>query len=175
MKLPKQLTKRQLVRIVEEIRDILYMDDNTPENIAKYQDHTRTKRFTRKLENEQSRRLGPDGSGLLDFLNPNKEWDTETISDVQQALDRRGLCPIRLMTLSEAYRKPTPDENREDDSIQFPRLLSCIGEFWRELEGKTEVTGPRTLAQIIGLPREKILEIFDRAAKEWKRVKKEAK
>jgi hypothetical protein len=178
MKLPRQLTKRQLVKIVEEIRDILYMSEDTYNNIANSYVRARTAHFANKLAKEQPKRLLPGSSGLLDFLNPDKEWDAETISDVQQALDRRGLCPTRLMTPNEAYRKPTSEENWRDNAVQFPRLLNeldCLVIVDLLDAADQTGTGMKALEKSMDLPREKILEIFDRAQKEWDRIKKETR
>ena len=178
MKLPRQLTKRQLVKIVEETRDILYMDDATYDELTGPHATVQDKHFANRLKEEQPRRLGPSGSGHLDFLNPNKEWDEETVEDVAQVLARRGLQPSRLVAPSEAYRKPTPNENWKDDSIQFPRLLNeldCLAVVDLLDAADQTNTGMQALKQSMDLTRGDIMELFRRAQKEWDRIKKETR
>lgn len=170
MKLPRQLTKRQLVRIVERVRDWLYLDESTLQNIGDYYNS----KLAEKLEKEDPRRE------FYEFINPNKDWDSaaDIINGISDVLKDHNLVPTKFMTAEETHRKPTPNENWKDDSIQFPRLLDELGglAIVDLLDAADQTgTGMKALEQSMGLTREKIIEIFTRAEKEWERIKKEAK
>jgi len=62
---PKDLTKKELVSLVEQIRDRLYRDTCD----------------------------GRDTCEGKEFLNPEKEWDVGTIDDVAGILDNFDLVP----------------------------------------------------------------------------------
>lgn len=167
MKLPRQLTKRLLVKIVEQVRDWLYMDQYGIDTIKnEYGDEFATK-VAKQADAYDIK------SGLFDYINPDKTWDPDTESGIAEVLETADLAPPCAMTVKEIYRKPTPNENWKDDSIQFPRLLvelQGVGVINMLREGEWMV-----IEESMGQSREKIMQIFDRAQKEWDSIKKETK
>lgn len=165
MKLPRQLSKRQLVKIVETIRDWLYMDQDDLDTIKDEYGNAFATKLTKHADEHKNTTV------LFDYLNPNKTWDPDITDGVMEVLTNAGLVPTYPMTPREAYRKPTPNENWKDDSIQFPRLLDALPDAGAiYLMGEAEW---RALEQDMGLPHEKIMEIFTRAEEECDRIKKE--
>lgn len=171
MKLPRQLTKRQLVKIVEEIRDWLYMDEDSLQDIS----DLRSTKLAIKLEKKAQ-----DLHALYEYVNPDKSWDSaaDILNGISDALKNFNLVPTKYMTADEVYRKPTPNENWKDDSIQFPRLLNeldCLAVVDLLDAADQTDTGMLALEQSMDLTRKEIMQIFDRAQKEWDRIKKETK
>lgn len=159
MKRPDQFSKRELVKIVEVIRDWLNMDQD---DSACIKEHLGAK-FLKKLQKEGE----PTGKDLWDFLNPEKCWDgADILEGISDVLNNYGLIPTSVMTPGEAYQKATPSENWKDDSIQFPRLLAGIWTCISHSHLKDS-----TMSAAMGLPWGKIMKIFNRAEKEWTRIK----
>jgi hypothetical protein len=65
---PSNLSKEQLVAIVEQIQSILYEEE--------------------------------DANGEA-IWNPDKEWDSDTTTEISQALSRRGLRPAEVAFVKE--------------------------------------------------------------------------
>jgi hypothetical protein len=65
---PSNLSKEQLVAIVEQVQAILYQDE--------------------------------DANGEA-IWTPDKEWDSDTTTEISQALNRRGLRPAEVAFVKE--------------------------------------------------------------------------
>lgn len=159
MKLPHQLTREELIRVVSKIRDWLYMGQDELAVIEGKAGNP----FARDVAAQASK--DENMEGLFDYLDPDKEWDAETLDGICDVLKCADLVPDRCMTPSEAYRAPTPNENWANDEIQFARLLE-------ELQGVGVVdllkeAEWQALEASMDLDREKIMELFGRAQRAW--------
>ena len=65
---PSNLSKEQLVAIVEQIQSIMYEEE--------------------------------DANGEA-IWNPDKEWDSDTTTEISQTLNRRGLRPAEVAFIKE--------------------------------------------------------------------------
>lgn len=165
MKLPRQLTKEELIKIVEGVRDHLYMDQNDLEGISLGADE----KFARKVQKQACE--DDCRNDLYDFLNPEAEWEATDICDgIANLLANYHLVPTKPMTVAEAY-KPGPIDKWDDNTIQFPRLLDelqgvGVVDLLKEAEWEA-------LEQSMDLKREDIMDIWSRAGREWDRIKAE--
>lgn len=102
MRLPRELTREQLVTIVERIRDWLYMDQDELDFIRS----TYGARFANKVEKQADN--CENISGLYNYINPDKTWDPDTDAGVAEVLHDFDLIPTKPMTIAEAH-KPGPN------------------------------------------------------------------
>lgn len=165
MKNPENMTKRQLVEIVQHVRDLLWLEDRSLEHIRN------------KFGDKFADRIHKTKDTLIffhEYYDPNKEWDCpELASNISELLANAGLRPNQPEPLSVGYPKRTSNQMWKDDSIQFPRLLDELAAIG--VENFIHEAGWRSIEDSTALSREQIMKIFSRAQKEWDRVKKELK
>jgi hypothetical protein len=107
MKLPGDLTKEQLIKIVERIRDWLYMDQDD----LGYIKDTHGDKFARKVEEQAACDKHDIESGVFDYLNPDKTWDPDTDTGISEVLSDYDLVPTEPMTVTETH-KPDPTKKK---------------------------------------------------------------
>lgn len=159
MKRPDQLTRRELIELVERIRDWLYLSEDTFDDIASMHGTA----FARRVQ-----KGGKLHGAYYEHFNPDKSWDSDTLDGVAEMLQDFNLVPTKPMTLGQVYRKPTPNQNWRNDAIQFPRLIS---EMFAALH--FNILEQKALCDSMDLAWTDILMIVHRADKEWNRIKKE--
>lgn len=158
MKRPQDLSKEELVQIVGTVRDWLWLTEDPMEEVGE----VHGKKFLAACKKADKR---ANSRKFVEYFDPGKEWDGDTVDGISNELRNHGLAPEKLLPLDAAYRFATPEENWANDEIQFPRLLDEI----RAIGVPTNMMCD--IAASMDLDNAKIEEIFARASREWERIK----
>ena len=98
MNRPSDLTKEELVTLVESIRDCLYLQEDLLKDV-------RT-RFRKAKAKELAGDI-TDPKKMVEFFDPDKEWDADVVQGVADVLDSHGLIPTEVLPITVAYPKKT--------------------------------------------------------------------
>lgn len=99
MKKPSELSKEKLVEIVESIRDWLYLQEDLLKDLQE--------RFGGEAKTKELASDITDPEKMVEFFDPDKEWDADIIKGVSDVLGCHGLAPDKVLPITAAYPKKT--------------------------------------------------------------------